>query len=79
MVSSVRSTPSGLSPAAAIGQASGARGIVHRAQHEGRVIAYFGDASTAEGHVLVGADGIRSAGRAQRAPYADTVDAGVQA
>ena len=44
-----------------------------------RVILTFDDGATAEGHVLVGADGIRSAVRAQRAPYADTVDAGVQA
>jgi 2-polyprenyl-6-methoxyphenol hydroxylase-like FAD-dependent oxidoreductase len=53
--------------------------LVRYEQHENRVIAHFGDASTAEGHVLVGADGIRSAVRTQRAPYAGTVDAGVQA
>ena len=46
---------------------------------DGGVVLHFADGGTAEGHVLVGADGIRSAVRAQRAPYADTVDAGVQA
>jgi len=53
--------------------------LVRYEQHDDRVIAHFDDASTAEGDVLVGADGIRSAVRAQRAPHADTVDAGILA
>jgi 2-polyprenyl-6-methoxyphenol hydroxylase-like FAD-dependent oxidoreductase len=39
----------------------------------------FDDGTTATGDVLVGADGIRSAVRQQRAPQAQTMDAGVQA
>jgi 2-polyprenyl-6-methoxyphenol hydroxylase-like FAD-dependent oxidoreductase len=46
---------------------------------EGGVVAYFTDGTTATGHVLVGADGIRSAVRQQRAPHCDTIDAGVTA
>jgi 2-polyprenyl-6-methoxyphenol hydroxylase-like FAD-dependent oxidoreductase len=44
-----------------------------------RVIAYFHDGTTAEGDVLVGADGIRSVVRPQRAPHAITVNAGITA
>jgi len=47
--------------------------------HEDGVTAYFTDGTTAEGHVLVGADGIRSAVRRQRAPQCDAVDAGITA
>ncbi len=43
------------------------------------VTAYFSDGSTAHGDVLVGADGIRSAVRRQRAPQCETVDAGITA
>ncbi|WP_043673040.1 FAD-dependent oxidoreductase [Streptomyces xylophagus] len=43
------------------------------------VTAYFGDGTTAHGDVLVGADGIRSAVRARRAPHLTTVDAGITA
>ena len=43
------------------------------------VTARFADGSTATGDVLVGADGLRSAVRAQRAPQLATMDAGVQA
>ncbi len=43
------------------------------------VIAHFDDGTVAQGQVLVGADGIRSAVRRQRAPHADTLDAGVTA
>ena len=43
------------------------------------VTAYFGDGTTAHGDMLVGADGIRSAVRAQRAPHLTTVDAGITA
>ena len=45
----------------------------------GRVVAHFTDGSAVEGDVLVGADGIRSAVRGQRAPGCDTVDAGITA
>ena len=43
------------------------------------VTAYFSDGSTAYGDVLVGADGIRSAIRRQRAPQCETADAGITA
>lgn len=43
------------------------------------VTAYFTDGTEARGDVLVGADGVRSAVRRQRAPHARTVDAGVTA
>ena len=43
------------------------------------VTAFFTDGSTAHGDVLVGADGIRSAVRRQRAPHLRTVDAGITA
>ena len=43
------------------------------------VVAHFADGTTAQGRVLVGADGIRSAVRRQRAPQCDTVDAGITA
>jgi len=43
------------------------------------VTAYFSDGTIAQGQVLVGADGIRSAVRHQRAPHAETVDAGITA
>ena len=43
------------------------------------VVATFADGTTAKGDVLVGADGIRSMVRQQRAPHLQTMDAGVQA
>ena len=43
------------------------------------VVAYFEDGGTAEGSVLVGADGIHSIVRAQRAPNCETADAGILA
>jgi 2-polyprenyl-6-methoxyphenol hydroxylase-like FAD-dependent oxidoreductase len=43
------------------------------------VIATFADGTSAIGHVLIGADGIHSAVRPQRAPQLKTMDAGVQA
>ena len=43
------------------------------------VVATFADGTTAKGDVLVGADGIRSVVRQQRAPELQTMDAGVQA
>jgi 2-polyprenyl-6-methoxyphenol hydroxylase-like FAD-dependent oxidoreductase len=45
----------------------------------GGVTAFFSDGTSARGDVLVGADGIRSAVRRQRAPHARTVDAGITA
>ena len=53
--------------------------LVRYEQYDDRVVAHFEDGSTAQGQVLVGADGIRSAVRAQRAPHAKTIDAGIQA
>ncbi|MCW6512739.1 FAD-dependent oxidoreductase [Lichenifustis flavocetrariae] len=44
-----------------------------------QVVVHFADGTTAGGDVLVGADGIRSAVRAQRAPECETVDAGLGA
>lgn len=43
------------------------------------VVAHFSDGTTERGDVLVGADGIRSPVRRQRAPGCDTVDAGITA
>ena len=43
------------------------------------VVATFADGTSANGHVLIGADGIHSAVRPQRAPQLNTMDAGVQA
>lgn len=43
------------------------------------ITAFFMDGSQAKGDVLVGADGIRSVVRSQRAPHALTVDAGITA
>jgi 2-polyprenyl-6-methoxyphenol hydroxylase-like FAD-dependent oxidoreductase len=43
------------------------------------VTATFSDATTATGHVLIGADGLRSVVRQQRAPQLKLMDAGVQA
>ncbi len=45
----------------------------------GGVTAYFADGTSAEGSVLVGADGIRAVVRSQRAPHAETVEAGILA
>jgi 2-polyprenyl-6-methoxyphenol hydroxylase-like FAD-dependent oxidoreductase len=44
----------------------------------GRVTVTFADGSTAEGDVLVGADGIRSAVRKQKLPATTVIDAGVR-
>jgi 2-polyprenyl-6-methoxyphenol hydroxylase-like FAD-dependent oxidoreductase len=43
------------------------------------VVTTFADGTSANGHVLIGADGIHSAVRPQRAPHLNTMDAGVQA
>ena len=55
------------------------RRMTSYASGEDGVVLHFDNGETVEGHVLVGADGIRSAVRAQRASHAETVDAGVQA
>ena len=64
----------------------GLEGRVHygktleRYESEGdRVVAWFADGESVAGDVLVGADGIRSVVRQQRAPHARTVDAGITA
>ncbi|MFD9950381.1 FAD-dependent monooxygenase [Nonomuraea sp. NPDC059023] len=46
---------------------------------DGRVLARFSDGSTAEGDVLVGADGANSRVRRQRLPQAERVDSGAVA
>jgi len=43
----------------------------------GRYVAYFDDGTTAEGHVLVAADGVNSQVRQQYLPHAEPVDTGV--
>ena len=53
--------------------------LEHYASSADGVTAHFADGSQACGDVLVGADGIRSAVRRQRAPHAETVDAGITA
>ena len=46
---------------------------------EDGVTAYFADGTSARGNILVGADGITSSVRKQRAPQAQTTDAGLRA
>lgn len=53
--------------------------LEHYESDAGGVTAYFTDGSRIQADVLVGADGIRSAVRRQRAPGHDTVDAGITA
>ncbi|MFD4636383.1 FAD-dependent oxidoreductase [Lentzea sp. NPDC058436] len=55
------------------------RTLTHYESTAQGVTAFFADGSTARGDVLVGADGIRSAVRGQRAPQCETADAGVTA
>ena len=47
--------------------------------NESGVTVHFSDGTSAEGDILVGADGIRSTVRGQLAPHLQTMDAGVQA
>jgi 2-polyprenyl-6-methoxyphenol hydroxylase-like FAD-dependent oxidoreductase len=56
----------------------GKRFVSYESVAEG-VTATFADGTTAYGDILVGADGVRSAVRAQRAPNLSIMDAGVQA
>ena len=65
---------------------AGLDGICHYGKHLERyetsahgVKAFFSDGTSAEGDVLVGADGVRSAVRKQRAPRAHIMDAGIRA
>jgi 2-polyprenyl-6-methoxyphenol hydroxylase-like FAD-dependent oxidoreductase len=51
--------------------------LVRYESHADGMTAHFADGTTAEGNVLVGADGIRSAVRAQRAPACQLMDSGV--
>ena len=63
---------------------SGLEGMVHfnkrfvrYEESGGRLVAHFEDGSTAEGDVLVGADGVNSPLRKQYLPHAEPVDTGV--
>ena len=56
-----------------------AKRLVRYQELDGEVVAHFEDGTYASGDVLVGADGIRSAVRGQRAPHAKTMNAGVVA
>ena len=53
--------------------------LISYESNETEVAARFADGSTATCDVLIGADGIRSVVRSQRAPQLQTMDAGVQA
>ncbi len=53
--------------------------VTHYESSPDGVVVSFADGTTAKGDVLVGADGIRSMVRQQRAPKLQTMDAGVQA
>lgn len=53
------------------------RFVRYEEKHEGKVIAHFADGSTAEGDVLVAADGVNSLVRKQYLPHAEPVDTGV--
>ncbi|HTA86428.1 MAG TPA: NAD(P)/FAD-dependent oxidoreductase [Silvibacterium sp.] len=63
---------------------SGLEGMVHfnkrflrYEESGGRLVAHFEDGSTAEGDVLVGADGVNSPVRKQYLPHAEPIDTGV--
>lgn len=53
--------------------------LIHYESNPNGIVATFADGTVAKGNVLVGADGIRSIVRQQRAPQLQTMDAGVQA
>ncbi|HUQ58206.1 NAD(P)/FAD-dependent oxidoreductase [Lentzea sp.] len=55
------------------------RKLTHYESTARGVAAFFADGTTASGDVLVGADGIGSAVRRQRAPHCRTADAGITA
>ncbi|MEZ0110117.1 2-polyprenyl-6-methoxyphenol hydroxylase-like FAD-dependent oxidoreductase [Catenulispora sp. EB89] len=55
-----------------------ARLVNYAASQDGGITAYFADGRTAEGDVLIGADGVNSAVRAQLMPEAEVMDAGLR-
>ena len=55
------------------------KALTHYVSDEKGVTAHFEDGTTALGDLLVGADGIRSAVRRQRAPHAQVQDSGIRA
>ena len=55
------------------------RFVRYEERHDGKMVAHFADGSTADGDVLVAADGVNSLVRKQYLPHAEPIDTGVVA